>query len=151
MQNKRECWESLLTLQERELRAQFDNGVLRELVDKLSAAEYSQKKTIRAASSTPTLNNWESLSTTMADAVSPVSSIPWSNTRDEYTLADVIGKNLFAINQIIILFTPFIGIHLHSKLLCCRCFALSCLWLSTQFMHCLYFERRKCHVCQNGK
>ena len=79
-------------------------------MDKLSAAEYSPKKTIRAASSTPTLNNWQSLSTTMADAVSPVSTIPWPNTRDEYTLADVIGKNLSAINQSMIIQT----IYLHS-------------------------------------
>jgi len=82
--------ENARNLYERELKSHFDNGVLRELVDKLSATEYSPKKTIRAASSTPTLNNWQSLSTTMADAVSPATSIPWPNTRDEYTMADVI-------------------------------------------------------------
>ena len=137
----------LFAPQERELKSHFDNGVLRELVDKLSATEYSPKKTIRAASSTPTLNNWQSLSTTMADAVSPATSIPWPNTRDEYTMADVIGKNLFeSINQF--LFSPFTGIHSHSKLLNCRCFALSCLWQSTQLipnLPNLHFERQTCH------
>jgi len=89
--------ENARNLYERELKSHFDNGVLRELVDKLSATEYSPKKTIRAASSTPTLNNWQSLSTTMADAVSPATSIPWPNTRDEYTMADVIGVGATAV------------------------------------------------------